>query len=169
MVREDPDVVLIGEMRDAETFRAALQAADTGHLVFGTIHAAGAQTIGRILSLFPENERPSVRQSLVFNLQAVVCQKLLKSSMQGVHRVPAVEVLISTPIVRKLIEEARDTDLGDVIQEGEEGMISFTESLYSLFEQELIEQSVGCQAAPNVDVFKMRLRGIKPSQASIVG
>jgi twitching motility protein PilT len=170
MVREDPDIVLIGEMRDSATFRAALQAADTGHLVFGTIHASSAaQTISRVLSLFPENEQPSVRQSLVFSLQAIICQKLLKSIKPGVRRVPAVEVLISTPIVRKLIGEARDIDLGEVIQGGDEGMVSFTDSLYSLSQQGLIDEAIGCQAAPNPEVYKMRMRGIKPTQRSIIG
>ena len=108
-MREDPDVVLIGEMRDRETFQAALQAAETGHLVFGTIHASGAaQTIGRMLDLFPADSRDLVRQSLAFNLRAIICQKLLPSIAPGVRRVPAVEILLTNPSARQLIEEKRD-------------------------------------------------------------
>ncbi len=170
LLREDPDVVLIGEMRDAETFSAAVQAASTGHLVFGTVHAANApQTVERVLSLFPEDERPSIRQSLVFNLRAVISQKLLKSKAEGAKRVPAVEVLLATPIVRKLIAEGRDVELGGVIRTGEEGMIGFCESLYSLFQQDLIDREVRHQAAPNVEEFEMLMRGIKSLQPGIIG
>lgn len=169
LLREDPDVVLIGEMRDADTFRAAIQAADTGHLVFGTVHAANApQTIGRILSLFDESEKPSIRESLVFTLRAIISQQLLRSSAEGVSRVPAVEVLISTPIVRKLIQENRDIELSEVIRSGDEGMICFTESLYTLVQEKLIDRETGCQAAPNRPEFEMRLAGIKQSQRAFV-
>jgi twitching motility protein PilT len=168
--REDPDIVLIGEMRDGATFQAAMQAADTGHLVFGTIHATGAaQTIERVLSLFPEGDREGVRQNMVFNLRAIVCQKLLKSTAEGVQRVPAVEVLISTPIIRKLITENRDTELNEVIRAGEAGMQSFTDSLYRLFQQKLIDQESGRQAAPHPEEYDMYLRGIRPSQRGLIG
>ncbi len=169
LLREDPDVVLIGEMRDADTFRAAIQAADTGHLVFGTVHAATAsQTIGRVLSLFDDSEKPSIRESLVFTLRAIITQKLLPSSAEDVERVPAVEVLVSTPIVRKLIEENRDIELSEVIRSGDAGMLDFTESLYTLVQQELIGRETGRQAAPSREEFEMRLSGIKPSQRSII-
>jgi twitching motility protein PilT len=168
--REDPDVVLIGEMRDATTFRAAMQAADTGHLVFGTIHAtSAAQTIERVLSLFPEGERAGMRQNLVFNLRAILCQKLLRSNAEGVQRVPATEVLVSTPIVRKLIAENRDTELNEVIRGGDAGMLSFTESLYRLFQLRLIDHDTGSQAAPNVEEFEMLFRGIRQSQHGVLG
>ena len=170
LLREDPDVVLIGEMRDADTFRAAIQAADTGHLVFGTVHAANAaQTIGRVLSLFDDSEKSSIRESLVFTLRAIITQKLLRSCAEDVRRVPAVEILISTPIVRKLIEENRDIELPEAIRSGDEGMTSFTESLYTLVQEKLIDEETGCQAAPNRPEFEMRLSGIKPSQRSIIG
>jgi len=169
-VREDPDVILVGEMRDAETFRAAMQAADTGHLVFCTIHASvAAQTIERVLHLFPEEERPIVRQSLIYNLRAIICQKLIKSTAPGVHRVPAVEILISTPIVRKLIAENHDSKLGDVIRTCEEGMISFSESLYALYKKKLITREIGHQAAPNPEEFEMLVRGIKLSHPAFIG
>jgi twitching motility protein PilT len=169
MMREDPDVVLIGEMRDAETFRAALQAADTGHLVFGTVHAgSAAQTIERVLSLFPEVEYQSIRQTLVFNLRAIICQKLIKSKAPGVERVPAVDILISTPIVRKLIAEKRDVDLDQAIRTGDEGMMGLVDSLYDLYKQKLIDEETGCHAAPSADEFRMRLMGIQRPQTGII-
>jgi twitching motility protein PilT len=169
LVREDPDVVLIGEMRDYETIRAALQAAETGHLVFGTIHASSAaQAIGRILDLFPEGERDSIRQSLVFNLRSIVVQKLLRSSDENMSRVPAVEVMINTPIVRKLIEEGRDLDIVEVIKGGEDGMQSFTDSLYDLYDKNLIDAEAARAAAPNVAEFEMRLKGIRTAAGRII-
>ena len=170
LLREDPDVVLIGEMRDTETFRSALQAADTGHLVISTVHAENvAQTVSRLLNMFPEDEQPSVRKSLVFSLRAIIAQKLLKSVAAGVNRVPAVEVLVSTPIVRKLIADGREMDLGDVVRSGDEGMISYVESLVRLHHDELIDTETGRHAAPNEEEFKRLLAGIKTSQVGIVG
>jgi twitching motility protein PilT len=169
-VREDPDVIMVGEMRDAETFRAAMQAADTGHLVFCTVHASIApQTIERVLNLFPEDERPIVRQSLVYNLRAIICQKLLKSTVGSIRRVPAVEVLISTPIVRKLIAESHDNKLADVVRTCEDGMQSFSESLYALYKRKLIDREIGHAAAPNPEEFEMLVRGIKVSHPVFTG
>src|SRR5438270_11067076 len=92
-VREDPDIILVGEMRDRDTFEAGINAAETGHLVFGTIHASSApSTIGRILDLFPPEIHNAIRQALAFNLKAIVVQKLLKSIKPGGHRVPANEI-----------------------------------------------------------------------------
>jgi len=163
LMRQDPDVVLIGEMRDSETFTAALQAAETGHLVFGTVHASSAsQTIGRILDLFPLDARERVRQSLAFNLQAIVCQKLLPAISADIGRVPAVDVLLANLSVRQFIMEARDAELQEIIRTSETfGMISFTRSLLNLIEDELIEPKVGFEAAPNVDELKMLMKGIK--------
>jgi twitching motility protein PilT len=170
LMREDPDVILVGEMRDPETFRAALQAADTGHLVFGTVHASSAaQTIERVLSLLPEDERAGIRQSLEFNLRGIVSQKLVRSIAKGVERVPAVEMLIATPIVQKLIGEGKDFQLSDVIAQNSEGMLSLLESLYQLFSQELIDVETGCHAAPSADEFRLRTQGIKKPTAGIVG
>jgi twitching motility protein PilT len=169
LMREDPDVILIGEMRDAETFKAAIQAADTGHLVFCTVHASNApQTVERVLNLFPEYERSMVRQSLVYNLRAIICQKLVKSPTAGMRRAPAVEVLISSPIVRKLITESQDAKLADVIRTAEEGMQSFAVSLYSLYKKKLIERDTGHNASPNPEEFEMLVRGIKVSHPSFV-
>ncbi len=162
LMREDPDVVLVGEMRDEETFMAALNAAETGHLVFGTIHASGAaQTIGRVLDLISEGSRDLVRQTMVFNLQAIVCQKLLPSIKPGVHRVPAVEIMFASPTIRKLIDEKRDDEIAKVIRASQsEGMLDMNECLKRLVESEFIETGVAYAASPNPQELKMRLKGI---------
>jgi twitching motility protein PilT len=171
LMREDPDVVLIGEMRDADTFSAAIQAAESGHLALATVHASGtAQTITRILELFPEEGRDLVRTSLAFNLQGVICQKLLPSIKEGVSRIPAVEIMIANPTVRKLIEEKRENDIRAVLKSFyNEGMVDFTEYLRRLVEDEFISQAVAFDAAPNPDELKMKLKGIEVGGAGLVG
>jgi twitching motility protein PilT len=171
LMREDPDVVLVGEMRDAETFMAALNAAETGHLVFGTVHASGsAQTITRVLDLLPEGSRDLIRQTLVFNLQAVVCQKLLPSIKPGVHRVPAVEIMFANPTVRKLIDEKREDEIAKVIRASQsEGMLDMNECLKNLVENEYIETHVAYAASPNPQELKMRLKGISSGGGGILG
>ncbi len=171
LMREDPDIVLIGEMRDVETFQAALQAAETGHLVMGTVHAStAAQTVGRILDLIGPKNRDAFRQSLAHNLQAIICQKLLPSVHKGLDRVPAVEVMIASPMVRQLIEDERDGDLGDAIRASETmGMQSFTKSLLELIEQDYIDPQVAYDVAPNADELKMMLKGISTKHAGLIG
>jgi twitching motility protein PilT len=171
MMREDPDVVLIGELRDQETYGAALAAAETGHLVFGTIHASSASsTIARILELFPENARALIRSSLVFNLQAIIGLKLLPGINPKIPRVPACEVLICNSTVRKLIAEERDHELNSVIRNSaHEGMIDFTESIRLLVDKEYISAKTAYAAAPNPDELKMRLKGISVSSGGIIG
>jgi twitching motility protein PilT len=141
-VREDPDVMLLGEMRDHESFMTAIQAAETGHLVFGTIHAATApSTIGRILDLFPDEMHSALRSALAFNMRGIVAQKLLPSIKPGVPRVPCVEILTFTSMIRKLILEEQDEKLPDAIRMGEhDGMQDFTLSLKRLIDDELIDR-----------------------------
>ena len=164
LVRENPDVVLIGEMRDAETFEAALHAAETGHLVFGTIHASSApQTFGRIYDLFKPDEREQVRKILAYQMRAIVYQKLLPTLHKNIHRIPALEILINTPAVRKYIMEGRENELLDVIKSQESrqiGMIDFNGSLVDLVEREYIHTRVATEASPNVDELRMQLKGI---------
>jgi twitching motility protein PilT len=162
LVREDPDIVLVGEMRDYETFEAAIRAAETGHLVFGTIHASSAwQTFGRIYDLFPENERSQIRKLLAYNLRAIVYQKLLRTLHEDIPRIPAVEILLNTPIVQKYVLEAREGELLDVIKQShEEGMVDFTSSLVKLVEAEYIHSRVALEATPKPEELKMRLKGI---------
>jgi twitching motility protein PilT len=169
-VRQDPDVILVGELRDIETFEAAIHAAETGHLVFGTIHASSAATtINRILDLFPPDKHGAIRQALSNNLRAIVAQKLLKSIKPGVSRVPTNEIMIATPIVRKLIAEGEDGKLPDAIRMSyQEGMIDFNENLRQLVERGDIDKATALEVSPNPEQFKMMLKGIKFSTPGIL-
>ncbi len=169
-VREDPDVMLVGEMRDRETFHTAIQAAETGHLVFGTIHASTApSTIGRILNLFPQDMHAELRSAMAQNMKAILAQKLLPSIKPGVGRVPTVEIMTFNATVRKLILEGRDDKLSDLIRmSARDGMQDFTLSLKSLVDLELIDRAVALEVAPNVEALKMALKGIDVSQPGIL-
>ncbi len=169
-VREDPDVILVGEMRDRDTFEAALNAAETGHLVFGTIHAASAaSTLGRILDLFPADLHQAIRQTLAFNLKAVVAQKLLPSIKPGVHRVPTNEIMILNPTIRELIIKGEDKKIADAIKIGYlEGMVDFTENLRQLVERGDVSKEVALEVAPNPDALKMAIKGIKVATPGIL-
>ena len=161
LVRENPDIALVGEMRDYETFEAAVRAAETGHLVFGTIHASSAwQTFGRIYDLFPVNEREQIRKLLAYNLRAIVYQKLLPTLHAHIARIPALEILINTPAVQKYILEGREGELLDIIKGREAGMQDFTTALVDLVEKEFIHQSVALQSTPKPEELRMRLKGI---------
>ena len=162
MVRENPDVVLIGEMRDKETFEAALQAAETGHLVFGTIHASSAsQAVGRIYDLFPQEEREAIRGILAHQMQAFVYQKLLPTIRDDLQRVPAVEILLQSPATRQRIIDGREDELDEVIKNAKDtGMQTFVDSLVDLVKKEYIHPRTAQTAAPSADEVKMRLRGI---------
>jgi twitching motility protein PilT len=174
-VREDPDIILVGEMRDQDTFLAALHAAETGHLVFGTIHAGSApSTISRILDLFPQEMHPAMRQNLAFNLKAVIAQKLLRTTKDhaaktGATRIPTCEIMRANPTVRKLILAEEDTKLADAIRIGQdEGMMDFTESLRQLVLAEKIERSTAFEVAPSPDALKMALKGIQVAAPGIL-
>ena len=161
LMREDPDVVLIGEMRDRETFEAALQAAETGHLVFGTVHASSSpQTISRILDLFEPADRPAIRQNFAFNLQAIICQKLLPTAKMELGRVPACEVLLANPVVKKFILDGKDNELPDVIRKhGQEGMVELNESIRKLVADGMVDLKTAMEHSPNPEELKMRLKG----------
>ena len=161
-VREDPDIMLLGEMRDHETFLTAIQAAETGHLVFGTIHASGApETVGRILDLFPEEMHDSLRSALAMNLKGIVAQKLLKSIKPGVPRVPCVEIMMMNSMIQKLILEEEDNKLKDAIRIGaQDGMQDFTMSLKQLLDDDLIDRPTAFEVAPNPETLKMMIKGI---------
>ena len=169
-VREDPDVILVGEMRDHETFLTAIQAAETGHLVFGTIHASSAaSTIGRILDLFPEEMHTAIRSALAMNMKGIVAQKLLPSIREGVGRVPCVEVMTFSPTIIKLILEGEDSKLADAIRIGaQEGMQDFTMSLKQLLDDDLIDRPTAFEVAPNPEALKMALKGIEVKQPGIL-
>jgi twitching motility protein PilT len=169
-VREDPDVMLVGEMRDEETFLTAIHAAETGHLVFGTIHASSApSTIGRILDLFPQSMHPALRSAIAMNMKAIVAQKLLPSIKAGVGRCPTVEIMIFNSIIRKLVLEEKDEKLADAIRMCEkEGMQDFTMSLKNLVDKELIDRATAFEVAPNVDALRMALKGIEVKAPGIL-
>jgi twitching motility protein PilT len=169
-VREDPDIILVGEMRDRETFLTAIQAAETGHLVFGTIHASTApSTIGRILDLFPQDLHPALRSALATNMKAIVAQKLLPSIAPGVGRVPTVEIMTFSAKARDLILKGEDEKLGDLIRMSEmDGMQNFTKSLKDLVNADLIDRAVALEVAPSPDELKMALKGIDVSQPGIL-
>lgn len=171
LMREDPDVVLIGEIRDYITLTASLQAAETGHLVFGTLHSTDAyQTITRMLDLTPQIERHMVRQALVGNLRAAVSQRLMPSIRKDIPRVPAVEILLVNPSIRKLIAEERELDISTVIKSCyAEGMIDYTESLRKLVEQEFIDLKTAYNYAPKPEELKMAMKGIRTGSTGILG
>jgi len=169
-VREDPDVMLVGEMRDEETFMTAIHAAETGHLVYGTIHAASAPTtIGRILDLFPEAMHNAIRSAIAFNMKGIIAQKLLRSIKPGVSRVPTVEIMFFSPMVKKLVLEGHDVKLPDAIRIGaEDGMQDFTMSLKQLIDDGLIDRPTAFAVAPNLEALKMTLKGINVSQPGVL-
>jgi twitching motility protein PilT len=169
-VRQDPDIILVGEMRDRDTFEAGIHAAETGHLVFGTIHASTApSTIGRILDLFPADMHSAIRQALAFNLKAVVAQKLLPSIKPGVQRVPTNEIMIVNPTIRDLIIKSEDKKLPDAIRIGFlEGMLDFTESLVRLVNDNLVDRATALEVAPNPEQLKMAFKGIKVATPGIL-
>jgi twitching motility protein PilT len=161
-VREDPDIILVGEMRDEETFMTAIHAAETGHLVFGTIHASSAATtITRILDLFPEEMHQALRSAMAFNMKGIVAQKLLRSIKPGVSRVPVVEMMFFDVMVKKYVLEGRDAELPDHIRKSHrDGMQDFTQSLKSLIDQGLIDRQEALEIAPNREALMMALKGI---------
>jgi twitching motility protein PilT len=164
VMRQDPDVILIGEMRDLETFQAAISAAETGHLVFTTLHTTNVmQTIDRIVDLFPSNQHDQVRSALAMQLRAIMCMRLLPRA-DGVGRVPMCEVLFATPSVRKLIKDNRVAQIEMAIQQGaEEGMQSFNDSLHNLLKQRLITTDVAMEASDNPEELQMLMQGIRLS------
>ncbi|MGV6813878.1 MAG: type IV pilus twitching motility protein PilT, partial [Phycisphaerales bacterium] len=142
VVRQDPDVIFIGEMRDQETVLSAIQAAETGHLVFATLHTADTMgAFGRMLEFFPQDERAFVRNSLSTTLKAICAQRLIPANAEitGTKVVPAVEVLLTSPMVRELIRDERDADLPAVVASSrEEGMVSFTQYFAELVDKEWV-------------------------------
>jgi twitching motility protein PilT len=169
-VRQDPDVVFIGEMRDRETLMAALQAAETGHLVFCTLHTADTmQSLARILEFFPPDQHTFIRSSLANGLKAIMAQRLLPAIDPQISRVPAVEVLLGEGIVKEKIREAADTDLPEIIMGSKDtGMCNFTQSLADLVENGLIYTDTAMEYAPNREALKGMLQGIKTSAQTLV-
>ncbi|MCX7705249.1 MAG: PilT/PilU family type 4a pilus ATPase [bacterium] len=162
VVRQDPDVILVGEIRDKETVEFALQAAETGHLVFGTLHSTNvSQTIGRLLNFFTHPEHPSVRRAIASHLKAVMSQMLLPSCKEGVLLVPAVELMFMNSTISRLIVEEQDEKIIKAIRAGRtEGMQDFEQSLHFLITNGFITREVGLEHAENPQSLDMKLRGI---------
>ena len=162
-LRQDPDVILVGEMRDHETVETALLAAETGHLVLSTLHTLdAAETINRIVAVFPPHQQQQVRLQIASVLRAVISQRLIPRA-DGKGRVPAVEVMIVTPFIRDCIVDKDRTHLirGAIAQgTSQYGMQSFDQSIYFLYEQKLITKDEALRWASNPDEFKLRLQGI---------
>jgi twitching motility protein PilT len=169
-VRQDPDIMLVGEMRDRDTFETAVHAAETGHLVFGTIHASTApSTIGRILDLFPQDMHNAIRSSLAFNMRAIIAQKLLPTIVDKPKRVPILEIMRFNPTVRKLVLEGADEKLSAAIRIGrEEGMQLFNDSIYGFVMKEFVSRATAFEVSPNVEELKMMIKGIEVRGAAIL-
>lgn len=166
ILRQSPDVILLGEMRDAETMEAALNAAETGHLVFSTLHTAtAAQTIERILAFFPPHQQGLIRSQLAMVLEGIVSLRLLPRK-DGKGRVPATEVLVANARTRELVQEGKARDLANAMREGDYyGMRTFDQSLLALFESGAITEDAALAAADSPDEFKLSRRGIRRGTA----
>jgi twitching motility protein PilT len=163
-LRQDPDVILVGEMRDHETIETALTAAETGHLVLSTLHTLDAtETIHRVISVFPPHQQKQIRLQLASVMKAVISMRLVTRA-EGGGRVPAVEVLRSTPYVRDCVENKEKTKfIRDAIAQGtsQYGMQTFDQSLYRLYSQDLITFDEALRQASNPDEFKLKVAGIQ--------
>jgi pilus retraction protein PilT len=166
-LRQSPDVILIGEMRDAETVAAALDATETGHLVMSTLHTVNApQTVDRILSFFPVQRHAQIRQRLAENIAAVMSMRLLPRK-SGRGMVPACELLLSTPRVRDLLYEGQVSELSRVVEAGhEEGLISFNHSLRLLVQQDVIELETALAASDRPEELLLALRGFSKGKGN---
>ncbi len=160
VLRQDPDVIMIGEMRDAISFSAAMSAADTGHLVLSTLHTTNAsQSVGRILDFFKADERDQVRRQLSSTLQAVVCQRMV-TTVHGTV-MPALEIMINTATVKKLLEENRLDKLAAAIETGvEDGMQNFNQALYNLVKEKKVTEKEALAKATNPQALEMNFKGI---------
>lgn len=160
ILRQDPDIIMIGEMRDATSFMAAINAADTGHLVLSTLHTTNAsQAIGRILDFFKPDERDQVRRQLAATLRAVVCQRMVNKVGGGMT--PALEIMINTGTVRKLIEENRLEKLAAAIEVGvDDGMQTFNQALFNLVKQGIVTEKEALAKATNPQALEMNFKGI---------
>jgi len=166
VVRQDPDAIFIGELRDHDTVLAAIQAAETGHLVFGSLHTADTmQAFSRIIEFFPQSEHAFVRSALSGSLKAVLAQRLMpanKDATGGIGVVPATEVLLNNAVVREKIREGEDDDLPAIVNNSsQDGMRSFTQSLAELVEKEMVTLGTAMEFAPNRESLQSMLKGVQ--------
>jgi twitching motility protein PilT len=167
MMRQDPDTILIGEIRDSFSLTTALRAADTGHLVFTTVHATNApMTIERMVSLFDSGQKDLQQTQLGLNLIGVLCQRLAKKR-EGKGRIPVVEIMMATPIVRKYILDGEFEKLKGAVGNREAGSQSFDQHLTELFQKQVIDVGEAKRLASNVDALNLALRGISNSDTRL--
>jgi twitching motility protein PilT len=160
ILRQDPDVIMIGEMRDDISFAASMSAADTGHLVLSTLHTTNAsQSITRILDFFKAEEREQIRRQLATTLRGVICQRMI-TTVDG-KLTPALEIMLNTPLVRKLIEENRLDKLPAAIETGtDDGMLTFNQSLFNLVKAGRVTEKEALSKASNPQALEMNFKGI---------
>ena len=160
VLRQDPDIIMLGEMRDDITFAAAMSAADTGHLVLSTLHTTtAAQSITRIMDFFKADEREQVRRQLAGTLRAVICQRMVP--MINGKMTPAVEIMINSPLIRKMLEENRLDKLTAAIETGsDDGMITFNQSLFNLVKAGKVSEKEAMAKASNPQALEMNFKGI---------
>ena len=163
-LRQDPDVILVGELRDVETLRMALRAADTGHQVFSTVHSANApQTVERIIAMFPPAERTLMLSQLAGSIEAIISQRLVVT-LEGGRR-PAVEILRGSAVTERYIIENRIEELSDYVATGESGMQSFDDDLLKMYEAQIISGKEALRSASNPEALAMGMRGITRSSS----
>ncbi|MGF1483474.1 MAG: type IV pilus twitching motility protein PilT [Opitutales bacterium] len=169
VLRQDPDIILVGEMRDAETFETALHAAETGHLVFGTLHAASAQqAVQRLFEFFPGDMQHNMCRQIATTLRATITQKLLPAS-HGDYRVPCCEVFVVDALAASLIAEAAFEKIPSALEAGaENGSRTFNQDLLRLIQNETITPEIGLKHSPNPKALEMNLNGIFLSSGGIV-
>jgi twitching motility protein PilT len=160
VLRQDPDIIMVGEMRDDISFTAAMSAADTGHLVLSTLHTTNAsQSVSRILDFFEANEREQIRRQLAGTLRGVVCQRMVATVNNTMT--PALEILINTPTVKKMLEENRLDKLSAAIEiGGDDGMITFNQSLFNLVKEGKVTEKEALAKASNPQALEMNFKGI---------
>ena len=167
VLRQSPDVILIGEMRDLETIQTAIQSAETGHLVFSTLHTLDAvQTVERVINYFPAYLHSQIRMEMALSLNGVISQRLMqKANRMG--RIPAIEIMICTPTIKKLLLEGRTMELPEYIEGGGHvGMQSFNQSLLNLYQNKLITMEDALETASSSDEFKLKAEGITSGSGS---
>ena len=160
VLRQDPDIIMLGEMRDAVSFAAAMSAADTGHLVLSTLHTTtAAQSINRILDFFKAEEREQVRRQLAATLRGVICQRMITTVENTMT--PALEILINSPLVKKMLEENRLDKLAAAIEtSADDGMITFNQSLFNLVKSGRVSEKEALAKASNPQALEMNFKGI---------
>ncbi len=160
VLRQDPDIIMLGEMRDALSFAAAMSAADTGHLVLSTVHTTTAsQSINRILDFFKADEREQVRRQLAGTLRGVICQRMVPT-VDG-RMTPALEIMINSPLVRKMIEDNRLDKLSAAIEtSADDGMITFNQCLFNLVKAGVVTEKEALAKASNPQALEMNFKGI---------